>query len=106
LKRAYPEILSLDAQEQSAATLQPHARPPKRLRPADASAKLPTHSDQDVLYDRHGPYVCCAPIRKETYNKTARAAEFLYHQLTEDKNMEHWAKIPGSSISTRTNKMT
>jgi hypothetical protein len=102
LKRAHPKNLSVDAQEQSAATSHPRAGPPKRLRPAVASVELPAHSGQDVQYRHYGPNVCCAPVHKRTYDKTARAAEFLYNQLTEDKNIEDWACIPTSWITSRT----
>ncbi len=111
LKHTLPENLSVaaDAHEQSAAISrsqdsQPRGCSPKRLSPAVASAKQPAHSGQDVLYGHYhrGPFHCCTHTRQSTYKKTARATEFLYHQLIEDNNMVDWTYIPSSWLLSHT----
>jgi hypothetical protein len=63
-----------------------------------ASVALHTRSGQDAEYsDYHsGPFqvLCVAHVRLATYEKSARAATFLYNQLIEDSNMEAWTYIP------------
>jgi hypothetical protein len=68
------------------------------MRHSVAVAELHEHS---ARVTQHGTYICYAPMRKGTYVRAARAAEFLYNQLKEDKEVESWTYIPQPWISQR-----